>query len=138
MRPEQAAEDELRREAGEPATEPAFEQALRRLEGVVEKLEAGESSLAEALRLFEEGVGLVRILNRQLEQAELRIRELREQLDGSVVAVPFEATGAGDHEGGRGGGQGQGSGQGGVPGEVPGDGQAEAGRGRGEVDEEDE
>lgn len=134
MRPEQAAEDELRREAGEPATEPAFEEALRRLEGVMEKLEAGESSLAEALRLFEEGVGLVRVLNRQLEQAELRIRELREQLDGSVVAVPFEATGAGDQEGGRGGGRGGSQGQG----DGQGDGQAEAGRGHGEVDEEDE
>ncbi len=37
---------------------PTFEQSLKKLETIVEKLEKGDLALEESLKLFEEGVGL--------------------------------------------------------------------------------
>ena len=55
---------------------PAFEESLSSLEDRVRKLEAGEVSLEEALRLFEEGVELARTCHEQLEAAEQRVAQL--------------------------------------------------------------
>jgi exodeoxyribonuclease VII small subunit len=69
-------------EAGEGAagTPAAFEDALARLEGLVESLDSGRLDLEESLRLYEEGVRLVRQCEERLRAAELRIRTL--ELDG--------------------------------------------------------
>jgi exodeoxyribonuclease VII small subunit len=64
-----------------------FEQALRELEGRVVQLEKGELPLDEALRLFEEGVGLVRECHDRLDAAEARIVALSSQGD-SVTESP--------------------------------------------------
>lgn len=50
-----------------------FEEAMARLEEIVRVLEQGESTLDEALLLFEEGVKLTRHCNDQLDQADARI-----------------------------------------------------------------
>lgn len=55
---------------------PTFEQALTELEQRVRRLESGEVSLEEALRLFEEGVELARTCHEQLEAAEQRVSAL--------------------------------------------------------------
>jgi exodeoxyribonuclease VII small subunit len=70
----------------------SFETALERLEGVVERLEAGELPLEEALAAFEEGVQLSRRCAEQLTAAERRIEVLVEQGDG-VEVRPFDAVG---------------------------------------------
>ena len=44
-----------------------FEAGLHDLEEIVEKLETGELSLEEALGAFEEGVGLVQHLGREVD-----------------------------------------------------------------------
>ena len=54
-----------------------FEQALNRLDETVQALEAGTLSLAEATRLFEEGMKLARICSEMLATAELRISRVR-------------------------------------------------------------
>ena len=54
----------------------SFEGALDRLEQTVERLEAGEMPLEEALELFEAGVTLSRQCNATLEAAERRIESL--------------------------------------------------------------
>lgn len=54
-------------------TELKFEQALVRLEEIVRSLERGESSLDEALSLYEEGVKLARFCNTKLDEAEAKI-----------------------------------------------------------------
>lgn len=43
-----------------PGAGQTFEQALARLEGIVERLEGGEETLEASLRLYEEAVGLWR------------------------------------------------------------------------------
>jgi exodeoxyribonuclease VII small subunit len=53
-----------------------FEEALTELEKRVRRLEAGDVPLDEALRLFEEGVGLARSCHEQLEAAEKRVAAL--------------------------------------------------------------
>ena len=57
-------------------SEPSFESALERLEAIVERLEAGELPLEQALAAFEEGVALSRRCTAELEAAERRIELL--------------------------------------------------------------
>ena len=61
-----------------------FEQALEALEDRVRRLESGELSLDDALRLFEEGVELTRECHEKLDAADQKITELSRNLDGSI------------------------------------------------------
>lgn len=63
--------------------ELSFEQALRQLEERVQKLESGDLPLDDALRLFEEGVALVRQCHERLDAADARILVLSRAADGS-------------------------------------------------------
>ena len=54
----------------------SFEDALERLEAIVDRLERGDLALENALATFEEGVGLSRRLGEQLGGAERRVEEL--------------------------------------------------------------
>ena len=67
-----------------------FEEALKRLEAIVKRLETGDLSLEEALAGFEEGVGLVRFCRERLTAAEQRLQLLLEQADGAVVCRTWE------------------------------------------------
>ena len=53
--------------------EMSFEKALLRLEEITKMLESGSATLDESLKLFEEGVVLVRLCNSQIENAKLRV-----------------------------------------------------------------
>lgn len=66
----------------ENSSSKKFEEALRDLEGLVEKLETGDLSLDEALGAFEEGVGLVRHLGEKLTEVEKRIEVLTRDPSG--------------------------------------------------------
>lgn len=66
-----------------------FEQQLTALESVVEKLERGELSLDESVRLFEEGVRLSDACKKELEEAEGRIQVLVER-GSRMVAKDLE------------------------------------------------
>ena len=59
-----------------PAEAPGFEEALKRLTAIVERLESGELSLEQSLSLFEEGTRLSRSSQAQLDAAEKRVEEL--------------------------------------------------------------
>ena len=67
---------------------PKFEEAMTRLEDIVHALEAGNLSLDDSLRVFEEGTGLLRLCTRRLEEAERRI-EILTQTDQGREARPF-------------------------------------------------
>jgi exodeoxyribonuclease VII small subunit len=64
----------------------SFEEQLTALEGVVERLERGELTLDESVRLFEEGVKLSEACKKELEAAEGRIQVLVERGRGLVAA----------------------------------------------------
>ena len=67
-----------------------FEDAMMELENKVKKLESGSLTLDESITAFEEAVKLIRVCNKQLENAERRVRMLTEVNDGSVTDVPFD------------------------------------------------
>ncbi len=70
-------------------TEITFEDALARLEVLLTSLESGEASLDEMLKLYEEGVGLIRFCNERLTVAEQSVKMLQLQPDGSVALTDF-------------------------------------------------
>mgnify|MGYP001187187079 FL=1 len=53
-----------------------FEESMKDLEQIVEKLEKGEQNLEKSLQLFEEGVEISKKLNDQLKNAEKKVSEL--------------------------------------------------------------
>lgn len=53
-----------------------FEEALRQLESVVEKLNDQDISLEESVRLYEEGIRLSKICSETLENAALKIEQI--------------------------------------------------------------
>ena len=57
----------------------SFEEALKRLEEIVEKLEDESISLEESIALYEEGIELSKHCTNTLEEAELRIKNVAEQ-----------------------------------------------------------
>jgi exodeoxyribonuclease VII small subunit len=67
-----------------------FEDALARLEQIVDTLEAGNLPLEESLKTFEEGVGLARRCAKYLEEAERRIELLTKDEAGVLRTEPFE------------------------------------------------
>ena len=53
-----------------------FEESIKELEEIVNKLESGEASLSESLELFEKGIGLAKNCNKMLDEAEKKVSVL--------------------------------------------------------------
>ena len=66
-----------------------FEEALERLEDIVRKMEAGDMTLEESLKAFEEGIKLARLCSRRLDEAERRVEILLKQ-EEELVVRPFK------------------------------------------------
>lgn len=66
-----------------------FESASARLAEIVKILEQGNSSLEESLKLYEEGVLLVRFCNDSLDNAEKKIKMLVADSNGEMVEKDF-------------------------------------------------
>tara|TARA_B100000579_G_C22329031_1_gene619634 strand:+ start:130 stop:354 length:225 start_codon:yes stop_codon:yes gene_type:complete len=62
-----------------------FESSLKELELIVEKLEDENINLEESVKSFEEGVNLVKECQKQLQNAELKIKKLLD--DGSSTEI---------------------------------------------------
>jgi exodeoxyribonuclease VII small subunit len=78
----------------EKPTALSFEDAVKRLSEIVQKLERGELPLEESLRLFEEGVALSRASQERLDAAQKRVEELLGlDRDGKPRTAPFEVRG---------------------------------------------
>ena len=67
-----------------------FEKALEDLEKIVEAMESGELTLDQALKKYEEGVGLVRACQSKLTETEKKIEILTRTLDGALKKEPFD------------------------------------------------
>lgn len=68
---------------------PSFEESLKKLESIVDKLEKGDLALEESLKLFEEGVGLSATCKKELEEAEGKVEMLIKRRDGTFKTEPF-------------------------------------------------
>ena len=69
----------------------SFEQALNRLDETVQALEAGGLTLAEATRLYEEGMKLGRICSEMIATAELKISRVRTAY-GEQMRLPSDES----------------------------------------------
>jgi exodeoxyribonuclease VII small subunit len=78
-------QDPAQDSAQEPRENLSFEQILARLSQVVERLEAGEIPLEQALSSFEQGVSLSRLGAQRLDEAERRIELLLRDEKGLVL-----------------------------------------------------
>ena len=62
-----------------------FEEAFKRLDEIVTKLESGDLSLEESMPLFEEGITLTETCKIRLEAAEQKIQLLLKDSDGNLT-----------------------------------------------------
>ena len=68
----------------------SYEQAIERLNAIVNDLEKGNLPLVDSLELFEEGTALMKRCTELLDQAEQKVVMLRKGADGAPVELPFE------------------------------------------------
>ena len=71
----------------------SFEEALRELEGIVASLERGDVSLDDAIAAFERGTALKAHCQARLEEARMKVEQIRLPADGEAPAsaTPFSA-----------------------------------------------
>jgi len=67
----------------------SFEDALGRLESIVQELERTDVPLDDALRLFEDGVAQVRAAGQTLQAVDAQVRRLSEDADGAFRLEAF-------------------------------------------------
>ncbi len=72
--------------------ELSFEDAVRRLEAIAAELDGENIALDDSLKLYEEGVGLIRYCNTMLEKAERKIKILAVNGDGELEEKQFDST----------------------------------------------
>lgn len=75
--------------AGAKNKAPSFENAMERLETLVDEMESGELSLDTMIAHFEEGSGLVELCAKKLEEVEQKIETLVKK-DGKMSTEPFD------------------------------------------------
>ena len=69
-----------------------FENKLTRLEDIVQKMEKGDLTLEDSLKLFEEGVKLSRECQTQLTKAEAQVKKLISvDESGKAITEPFHS-----------------------------------------------
>ena len=69
----------------------AFEEAMKKLESLVEAMESGDLPLESLLARYEEGVKLTKICQDKLAEAELRIQQLEKTAGGELKLRPLTA-----------------------------------------------
>jgi exodeoxyribonuclease VII small subunit len=67
-----------------------FEDALKKLEGIVEAMESEDLPLEVLLARYEEGTRLAKICQEKLAEAELKIRQLEKNAAGEMKLKPIE------------------------------------------------
>ena len=67
----------------------SFEQNMVRLEQIVRAMERGDVALEESLKLFQEGTDLVRACGKLLDEAQLQVKKIMTNPDGSPVEEDF-------------------------------------------------
>ena len=69
-----------------------FEEALKKLEGIVEAMESDDSPLETLLARYEEGARLVKICQEKLAEAEVKIQLLEKNAAGEMKLKSFETS----------------------------------------------
>jgi exodeoxyribonuclease VII small subunit len=72
--------------------EMKFEEALKRLEKIVEDLEKGDLSLDEALKKYQEGIELSRLCSQRLDSVKKKIDILSKNKKGDFELKPWDES----------------------------------------------
>jgi len=73
------------------ANKNSFESSLQKLEDAVEKLESGDLSLDQALKVFSDGVKQAETCRKSLSKVELQVQQLLQNSDGTLQREPFDS-----------------------------------------------
>ena len=69
----------------------SFEDALKELETIVEKLEGGDVELEESIKIYERGAALKAHCLGKLKNAQLKVEQIVLNQDGDVSMTPVSA-----------------------------------------------
>ena len=75
--------------AGKAASMP-FEEALKKLESIVESMESQDLPLESLLSRYEEGTKLAKMCEEKLAEAELKIQQLEKNAAGEIKLKPVQ------------------------------------------------
>jgi exodeoxyribonuclease VII small subunit len=78
--------------ANSSAKTPPFEEALKKLEGIVEAMESDDLPLETLLAKYEEGSKLVKVCQEKLAEAELKVQQLEKTAAGEMKLKSFETV----------------------------------------------
>ncbi len=71
----------------------SFEDALKELESIVQKLESGQVKLEEAVSAYEKGVQMQKICEEKLKEAQMKVEKLILDKEGKPTGKePLDAT----------------------------------------------
>ena len=71
-----------------------FEEAMQKLESIVDAMESGELPLESLMAKFEEGTRLAKVCQAKLAQAEVKIQQLEKNANGELTLKPIEISNA--------------------------------------------
>ncbi len=86
------------RETSQPDKPASFEANLERLDAIVRQMEDADLPLEKALQLYEEGMKLSEICQKQLDEAEGRVEVLRKRAGGKMAREPLQPSDVTDDE----------------------------------------
>ena len=66
-----------------------FEDAVEKLESIVEEMESDDLPLEKLLLRYEEGASMVKFCGEKLKAAELKVEQLEESLEGELKTRPL-------------------------------------------------
>jgi len=67
-----------------------YEEAITRLEYIIRQLEKGDLNLDEALSYFEEGINLIKVCSKMLDEAQGKIEILTKDLEGNATLKDYD------------------------------------------------
>lgn len=73
-------------------TEIKFEESIKKLEGIVDELEAGTLSLDEAIKKYEEGMRLSGLCQKKLQDIQKKVEALVKDSSGKLVSKDFDSA----------------------------------------------
>ena len=71
---------------------PPFEEALQKLETIVEAMESDDLPLETLLAKYEEGAKMVKVCQEKLAEAELKIQQLEKSAAGELKLKPLDLS----------------------------------------------
>jgi len=75
-----------------------FEEDLKDLEAIVNRIDSGDLTLEESISAFERGVALVKALNAKLDEVERRVELLTRTAGGALQSAPLPEGNAKDSD----------------------------------------